>query len=93
MLTIEDIPDKYLKGETDRENIARLASGVQTAIRDAVGDDGLMALNRYVQAGFLFRSSENGRVMIGDYTTLGGSLRETSQLVNFAAGALSARRW
>ena len=64
MLTIADIPDEYRKGQTDGENILRLASGVQEAIGDSVGDDGLDALKRFVQAGFLFRSGEIGRTMI-----------------------------
>ena len=90
MLTISDIPDEYRRGKTDGENIARLAAGVQTAIAAAFGDPGLHALRRFVQAGFLFRSSDIGRVMISESEALRDPLQETSQLVNFAGGALSA---
>ena len=90
MLTIADIPDEYRKGQTDGENIARLASGVQEAIRDSVGEDGLKALNRFVQAGFLFRGTEIGRTMNMKSATLVESLGETSQLIDFAGAALSA---
>jgi len=90
MLTIDDIPSEYRKGQKDGENIACLASGVQEAIRDAVGEAGLDALKRFVQAGFLFRSSEIGRVLIRSSTSLQGPLEETAQLVNFAGGSLSA---
>jgi hypothetical protein len=90
MLTIGDIPDEYRKGQTDGENIVRLASGVQTAIEAAFGDPGSHALRRFVQAGFLFRSSDIGRVMISESEVLGDPLQETPQFVNFAGGALSA---
>ena len=90
MLSIADIPDEYRRDVPDGENVARLASGVQTAIGEAVGEAGLIALNRFVQAGFLFRSSEIGRTMIRSSPDLQGPLAETSQLVNFAGGALSA---
>jgi hypothetical protein len=90
MLTVADIPDEYRKGESDGENIGRLASGVGQAISDAFGERGIAATNRLVRASFLFRSSEIGRAMISRDWQLMEPLAETAQLVNFAGSALAA---
>jgi hypothetical protein len=90
MLTVTDIPDVYRMSQSDGENIARLASGVQTAIANAIGESGHQALLRFVQAGFLFRSGEIGRVMMRSSSVLSSELQDTIQLVNFAGGALTA---
>jgi hypothetical protein len=90
LLTVSDIPDEFRKGKSDGENIARLASGVQNALDQALGPAGSDAGLRYVQAGFLFRSSEIGRTMSNSNVSLGEPLGEDPQLVDFAGGALAA---
>jgi hypothetical protein len=90
VLTIADIPDRYRKGDSDGDNVARLASGVQSAMHGAIGENGSQALRRFVQAGFHFRSSEIGLQMVNASGPLSEPLSETPQLVSFAGSSLAA---